>query len=105
MTTCAATQLKPPLCSRWVAMCSAWKRRSAADQRPGTTMVGETPPSSLVIGLAKAWGARRLGRGPGGAGAPGDRVVGGFAAGDVYGIDTGVGDQVVADGGVAGDDA
>ena len=48
----AAMQLKPLLCSRWVATCSAWNRRSACDQRPGTTMTGATPPSSLVIGLS-----------------------------------------------------
>ncbi|MFC5116135.1 hypothetical protein [Amycolatopsis halotolerans] len=32
--------------------CSAWNAKSRADQRPGTTIVGDTPPSSLVIGLA-----------------------------------------------------
>src|ERR1035437_2085832 len=44
-------QLNPALCSFWVAMCAAWKRRSRADQGPGTTIVGLTLPSSLLIRL------------------------------------------------------
>ena len=52
MTIWPAMQLKPLLCSRWVATCSAWNLRSAFDQLPGTTITGETPPSSLVIGLS-----------------------------------------------------
>ena len=43
-------QLWPLFCSRIVATCSAWKRRSARDHSPGTMMIGETPPSSAVIG-------------------------------------------------------
>jgi hypothetical protein len=49
-TTCPAMQLWPLLCRRIVTTCSAWKRRSARDHSPGTMMIGETPPSSAVIG-------------------------------------------------------
>ena len=62
-------QLWPEFCSRIVAMCSAWKRRSASVQAPGTTMIGETPPSSAVIGFFSFGRFSRLrravARGPG----------------------------------------
>lgn len=32
-------------------MCSAWNLRSASVHSPGTTMMGETPPSSAVMGF------------------------------------------------------
>ena len=91
MTIWAAMQLKPLLCRRWVATCSAWKRRSAFDQLPGTTMVGATPPSSLVIGLVSRGVPAAFAAAPWSRRSPDDCVVGGFAAGDVYGVDAWVG--------------
>ena len=47
-------QLWPEFCSLIVTTCSAWNARSASLQRPGTTMIGDTPPSSAVIGVASS---------------------------------------------------
>ena len=44
-------QLCPQFCRRIVATCSAWYAMSASLHSPGTTMMGETPPSSAVIGF------------------------------------------------------
>ena len=80
-------QLKPPLCSFWVAMCCAWKLRSRSDHGPGTTMVGLTLPSSLVIRLVLSCCAGRLARRALGTRAEHDGVVGPAAAGDVDLVD------------------
>ena len=60
ITICAAMQLWPLLCSRWVAMWRAWKRRSARDHLPGTTMTGAHAAQLAADRLGQQGSARRL---------------------------------------------
>ena len=58
-TTWVATQLCPALLSLLVTRCSAWNCRSASVQSPPTTIIGETPPSSDVMGLVSTCSPER----------------------------------------------
>ncbi len=75
------------------------------DQSPGTTMIGETPPSSLVIGLSSSGVPAAAALGGILTAAPDDEVVGGRAAGDVHVGDALVLREVGAHVAAAGDDA
>ena len=84
------------LCSFCVATCSAWKWMSARVHGPGTTMVGQTAPSSEVMrrGFFGVPAAQLVS--PLFAGAPDDRVVGRAGPGDVDGLHQRMVAQVLA---------
>ena len=63
-TSRAETQLKPALFTSMVATCSAWYSSSVMDHRPGTTITGDTLPSSAVTGLSSTGSSASLRRAP-----------------------------------------